>query len=56
MAVVQLNKTQLVTNLSTPKKKRFLNDVLKAEKIPKNFYDDSKNWRLWFSMVKKKKK
>jgi hypothetical protein len=28
-------------NLSTPKN-RSLNDVLKAEKIPKNFYDDSK--------------
>ncbi len=45
MAVVQLNKTRLVTNLSTPKN-RSLNDVLKAGKIPKKFYDDSKNWRL----------
>jgi hypothetical protein len=36
MAVVQLNKTRLVTNLSTPKN-RSLNDVLKAGEIPKNF-------------------
>ncbi len=51
---MQLNKNRLVTNLSTPKN-RFLNDVLKAEKIAKKFYDDSKNWRLHgFQWLKKK--